>query len=135
MTGHAARDGMDGVVDIDAARGEQIGELAQRGLRLRDREAVARHEDDLVGVAEHDRDVVGTSRAHWALFPRAATTLGRAREGTEEGRGERAPHGLGHLPSEQRARRTDERARDDEEDVAQDIARCGDGQAREGIEQ
>ena len=58
----------------------------------------------------------------------AAATLRRAGEGTEEGGGQRTAHGLGHLPRQERARRTDERARDDEEDVAQDVAGCRHGQ-------
>ena len=135
MPRHATRDRMDCIVDINAARGEQVRELAQGRLRLGDRQTVTGHEDHLVGVAEHDRDVVGAGRAHRALLARASTTLGRAGEGTEEGGGKRASHGLGHLPREERARRTDERARDDEKDVAQDITRCCHGQTREGVEQ
>ena len=43
---------------------EQLGEVADVVLRLRDREPVAGDEDDAPRVREHDRDVVGRRRAH-----------------------------------------------------------------------
>ena len=63
MARHAAGDGMDRVRDLDALRLEQVGELADVVLRLRDREPVAGHEDDLVRVREHHGDVLGARAA------------------------------------------------------------------------
>ena len=48
MARHAARDRMDRVLHLDAARLEQVGELAGRVLGLRDREPVAGHDHHLV---------------------------------------------------------------------------------------
>ena len=45
---------------------EQVGELAHVVLRLRDGQAVAGHEDDLVRVGEHHGDVLGGRGAHRA---------------------------------------------------------------------
>ena len=56
---HAARDRVDRVLHVDAARLEQVGELADRVLGLRDREAVAGDDHHLVRVGEHDRRVLG----------------------------------------------------------------------------
>ena len=55
--------GMDGVLDVDAARLEQLGQLAHRVLGLGDGEAVARDDDHVLGVGELDRDVVGADLA------------------------------------------------------------------------
>ena len=49
---------MDGVRDVDTALLEQVGQLAHRVLGLGDGEAVAGHDDDLLGVGELDRRVV-----------------------------------------------------------------------------
>ena len=49
-----------------------VGELAHGVLRLRDREAVAGHDDDAPRVGEHDRDVLGGRRAHAAPVVAAA---------------------------------------------------------------
>ena len=53
VAGHAAGDRMDGVFHLDAFLLQHVGHLAQRMLRLRDRHAVARHDDHLGGVL-HD---------------------------------------------------------------------------------
>ena len=71
-------DRVDRVVHLDAALLELVGQLADRVLRLRDRHAVAGHDDDPVGVGELDRHVGGVGGAH-RLLPRrrrrAAVTL------------------------------------------------------------
>ena len=63
MARHAAGDGMDRVLDVDALLLEQLGELAHVVLRLRDREPVARHDDDLAREGELHGDVLGASSA------------------------------------------------------------------------
>ena len=50
VAGHPAGDRVDRVVDLDAALAEHVDELAQRVLRLGDRQAVAGHDDHPVGV-------------------------------------------------------------------------------------
>ena len=45
MAGHAARDRMNGVGQLDALRFQVVRHLAHRMLRLRDRHAVSRHDD------------------------------------------------------------------------------------------
>src|SRR6478735_2152085 len=54
MTSTTSGDGVDAVDEFDVALGEQVGELAHRVLRLRDREAVTRHHDHLLRVVEQD---------------------------------------------------------------------------------
>ena len=66
--------GMDGVLDVDAACLEQLGQLADRVLCLGDRQAVAGHDDHRLGVGQLDRDVVGAD-----LADRAAGTADRRR--------------------------------------------------------
>ena len=63
MPRHPAGDGMDGVLDVDALRLEELGQLADRVLGLGDGEAVARDDDHRLGVGELDRDVVGADLA------------------------------------------------------------------------
>ena len=75
MSRHPARDRVDRVRDLDALRLEQVGELADVVLRLRDCEPVAGDEDDLVRVREHHGDVLGARAAH--LLPAVAGGDGR----------------------------------------------------------
>ena len=49
--------------DLDAARLEQLGQLAHRVLRLGDGQAVAGHDDHLLGVGQLDRRVVDADLA------------------------------------------------------------------------
>ena len=51
MAGHPAGDRVDGVLDVDPALLEELGELADRVLRLGDREPVAGHDDDVCAYA------------------------------------------------------------------------------------
>ena len=55
-------DRVDRVLHVDAALLEQLGQLADGVLGLGDREAVARHDDHVLGVGQLDRDVVGADR-------------------------------------------------------------------------
>src|SRR5207247_5304514 len=61
VAGHAAGDGMDGVLDLDAALLELVGELLQRMLSLGDGTSVAGDDDDLAGVGEHGADILRAS--------------------------------------------------------------------------
>ena len=54
MSRHAACNGMDGVLHLDAPRFKHRREIPQLMLRLRDRQSVAGHEHDpLCGVEQH----------------------------------------------------------------------------------
>ena len=59
VPGHSAGDGMDRVFDIDAARFEQIRQVADRVLGLGHRHAVARRDHDPTGRVEQHGDFVG----------------------------------------------------------------------------
>ena len=63
VAGHAARDRMDGVFHLDAGLLELVAHLAQRVLRLGDRHAVARHDDDLARRSSSRRRRPRPSRA------------------------------------------------------------------------
>ena len=63
MARHAAGDRVDGVLHVHAALLEEVGQLAHVVLRLRDREAVARDDDDPARVGEHDGAVLGRDLA------------------------------------------------------------------------
>ena len=54
---------MDRVLDHNPAGFQQLGELANLVLGLGDRQAVARHDDDLAGIRQLDRHVVGRDLA------------------------------------------------------------------------
>ncbi len=66
MTGHASGDGMDGVLDGDAADLEQFGEFADSVLGLGGGEAVAGDEDDTVGEGELGSGVFEVDLAHYS---------------------------------------------------------------------
>ena len=137
MPRHAAGDGMDGVRDLDALRLEQVRELADVVLRLRDREAVARHEDDLVRVREHDGHVLGRRAPDAAAVARRHRG-GRLRdlaERAEEDVRDRAVHRPRHHQGQQGSGCADEHPGHDQDVVLQLEAAERDGDARERVEQ
>ena len=76
MPRHPAGDRVDRVLDVDAPRLEQLGELADPVLRLGDGEAVARDDDHRGRVGELDRGVVhATPRGREPPAPAAAPTV------------------------------------------------------------
>ena len=128
--------GMDRVEHLDVALLQGLRHLAHRVLRLRDRHAVARHDDDLARVVHEDRDVGGARRAHRAARL-ASPTFDRGRlaaEAAEQHAADRAVHGLRHLVGEDRARRADDHAGDDQRGVVERDARRGRAQPRERVQ-
>src|SRR5438094_931372 len=104
VSGHAARDRMDRVGDLDALLLEQVRELAHVVLGLRDREAVAGDEDDLVGVGEHDRDVLRRGGADAPAVARRGSLRRPGRdlaESAEEDVRNRAVHRPAHEECQQ----------------------------------
>ena len=129
---------MDGVDDLDAAGLEDLGQLADRVLGLGDREAVAGHHDDLLGVRQHDRGVVHVDLADRAAAgPRHCRALVAlaATEAADHDVQDRAVHGVGHELGQDGARGTDEGARDDEHRVADHEAGHRRGRARERVQE
>ena len=117
MPGHATGHRVDGVADVDAARLEDLAELADGVLRLRHGEAVAGHDDDALRVRELDGRIVDARPRGRSRRPRAGFGLGplRATEAADEDVHERAVHRVGHELGEDAAGRADEGARDDEQ--------------------
>ena len=76
---HAPGHRMDGVRDVDAARLEQVGQLAHGVLRLRHGKAVAGHDDDLLGVGQLDGRIVEADLAHAAARARGRGAGARRR--------------------------------------------------------
>ena len=96
---HAAGDGVDRVLDLDALLLELVGEFADAVLRLRDGHAVAGHDDHLVRVREHRRDVVDARGADGPACRRRGTPPAPAAtdaERAEEHVGDRAVHRFAH---------------------------------------
>ena len=131
VAGHAAGDGMDGVEDLDAALLELGGEVGDRALGLRHRHAVAGDDDHQARVGELDGDVGGARGARRpATAGRDERTTAAGPHAREEDVGDRAVHRLGHLLGEDRARRADEHAGDDQRRVVERDARGGGATAR-----
>ncbi len=104
-------------------------------LRLRHRHAVARHDDDGTGILHDEGRIVRRALLHRARFDRTARCSRRIRaEAAENDAEERPVHALAHDVAEDRARRTDQRARDDEREVAEREADTGRRPARIGVQ-
>ena len=124
MAGHAAGDGVNRVANVDALGDQLLRHLFHRVLRARDGEAVSRNDDHALGVAEQERDVFRRTRPHLLLLGGCSRAFGRA-EPAEDHADERAVHRLAHDVGQDRARRADERSRDDEQRVVQREADAG----------
>ena len=117
---HAAGDRMDGVFDLDALRLQLVGHLAQGVLGLGHRHAVAGHDDDLRGVLHDEGGVVGRALLDRPRLDRAAAPAAvsppkppRITEMKERF------IALAHDVGEDRAGRADQRAGDDQGEVAE----------------
>ena len=107
------------------ALGDQLlRHLLDRVLRARDGESVSRNDDHALGVAQQERDVLGRARLDLLLFRRGRRAFGSP-EPAEDHADERAVHRLAHDVGQDRARRSDERSRDDEQRVVQREADAG----------
>ena len=83
VSGKAARDGVDRVADVDAARGQRIADLAHRVLRLRDRHAVAGDDDDGLRRRQELGDFLHVGLARGAAGARCGPVRRRLRLGAE----------------------------------------------------
>src|SRR3546814_6375713 len=66
MARHAAGNGMDRELDVNTCFLQQLHEVVQLVLRLRDRQTVAWRDDDLAGVAHVDTGIARIDRLHAA---------------------------------------------------------------------
>ena len=105
-------------------------------LRLRHRHAVARHDDDRAGVLHDESGVLGRAGAHRLVAAGAATYGPRdlAAEAAEDDVEDRAVHPLAHDVAEDGARRSHQRAGDDQQAVLQREADAGRGPARIAVQ-
>ena len=93
---HAARDGMDGKSHIHTSLAECVIEFTYLVLSLRDRHAITRNNDDLVGGGQDCGRFFRRRAADRLCFcPSCRGSLNLA-ECAEENIAERAVHGLGH---------------------------------------
>ena len=67
VTWHAACHRVNGVLDGDALVGELLCQFLDRVLRTGHRQAVARHDDDRLGVAQDESGVIGRAGLDVAL--------------------------------------------------------------------
>ena len=72
VTRHAAGHRVDAEAHVDALLAQRLGDLVHRVLRLRHRHAVARHDDDVLGLAQQFRGLDRTDRRHLACRLRTA---------------------------------------------------------------
>ncbi len=155
VPGHAPRHRMDGVVHRGAVGLQRVGKLLDLVLRLRQRHAVARHDDHPSGRVQQLRKrgiviVIGGGRAGSGGPGRPGGRRWRRRRGSGRGgaglpaghRGlaqqdghEPPVHGLAHDAREHVARRADDAAHGDEQRVGHGKARDGAGDAAHGVEQ
>ena len=138
VAGHAAGDGMDGVLDFDAPLLELVGELLQRMLSLGDGKSVAGDDDHLAGVGEHGADILRAARPDGLALGRGGGGAGASldlAEGSEEHVGEGAAHCLAHQRGQQGTRGAYQRPRHDQGKVVQHEAGGRDRETGEGIEE
>ena len=120
MPWHAAGDGVDGVLDVDTLGFEELGQLADGVLSLRDRKTVAGHDDHVLGIGQLDRHIVRADLTDGAVDARdRASRVVTTAEATDHDVHDRSIHGIGHQLGQDRARRTHQGPRDDEHRVAQ----------------
>ena len=120
------------------ALAQQLGDLVERVLRLRDRHAVAGHDDDALARRAAARAVsAAVMLLHLARGLRRRRRRRRAfvgAEAAEDHAQERAVHRLAHDVAEDRAARADQRAGDDQQIVREHEAGRGGRPARVAVE-
>ena len=121
MAGHAACHRMDGVFDINAFLLEQISHFTQHLLRLRHRHAIARHHDDLLRILHHIGRIFRAAGLHGRAIRRRATSGHCATfrpEATQKHIDDAAVHALTHDVGQDGTRSTHQRARHNQQQIA-----------------
>mmetsp|Transcript_46358 Transcript_46358/g.121648 ORF Transcript_46358/g.121648 Transcript_46358/m.121648 type:complete len:809 (+) Transcript_46358:937-3363(+) len=129
---------MDAEAHVDAPIAQRLGDLRDRVLAVGDGEAVARHDDHLLGALEQLCGRVDVGERGLALGHVGGAVAGRdgggGAEAAEEHRDDVAVHGDAHDVREDRARRADERADGREQGLVEHEALCAECPARVRVE-
>ncbi len=133
---HPARDGVDGVFHFNAFFLQLVAHLFESVLGLGDGHAVTGHDDDLGGVLHDESRVFGRAALERTVCIRACATGGRivAAKAAEDDRDKAPVHARTHDIGQDRARRADERAGDDQREIAQREAERRCSPARIGVQ-
>mmetsp|Transcript_3735 Transcript_3735/g.9441 ORF Transcript_3735/g.9441 Transcript_3735/m.9441 type:complete len:215 (-) Transcript_3735:1485-2129(-) len=111
LPGHAAGDGVDRELHVDALFGEGFDDVRDRVLCLGHRKPVARDNDDLAGRHQSFADLVhGGLLVDALLLGPGVNGLDGLAVPAEEHVGDRTVHGFAHDPGENRAGRADQGA-------------------------
>src|SRR3712207_1768187 len=135
VPGHAARDGVDAKEHLLALRLKELHQVVHGALSLGDRESVAGYDHHLLRlVREVLAYLLGTRVVDRSLLQ---LLFGGARGGDagEDDLAQRPSQGARHQAREDRARRPDDGAPDDEDVVLEHEPRRGRGEARKGVEE
>ena len=130
MTRHAAGHRVNGVFDLDACLFQAIRHFAQRMLRLGHSHAVARDDDDLLGILHQEGRILGRTQLHRLLFAVARRTRGLPAEAAENDADKGAVHALTHDVRQDRTGGANQRTRDDQRRVAEGKADASGGPSR-----
>jgi hypothetical protein len=128
----AAGDRVDGEAHLLALGAQLAGQFGNVLLRLRHGHAVARHDDDAVGVVQRGRDAVGVDGDLLALDLHRRTGVPPKPPRITEMK--RAVHRLAHDVGQDRTGRADQRADHDQQVVAEREADGRRRPARIGVE-
>ena len=120
--------------DVDPLLGQGLVELAHRVLRLRDRHAVARHDDHLLRVLHDERGVVGRARLEGLVGVVGGAHRCGLAEAAQDHRDERAIHRPAHDVAQDGARAADQGTGDDQHRVLQREADARRRPARVGVQ-
>ena len=116
MAGKAASHRVDGKAHRLAARAQPLGQFRHRLLRLCHRHAVARNDDDAVGIVQRRRHTFGINRNLFAGDFHRRTCHGA--EAAQNNADEAAVHRLAHDVAQDRTGRAHQRAGDDQQVIA-----------------
>ena len=125
MSGKPSRHGVDREPHLGVAFAQEVDDLAHRMLRLRDGHPVARHDDHRLRLPQEFHHLVGRRRDHLPVHHRPAHRCGAllGTESAEDDRDERTVHRRAHDVAQDRARRSDQGAGDDQQVVGEHEAR------------
>ena len=146
VTGHTARDRMDGELDVNAVGLEGVGQLLDLMLGLSQRHAVAGDDDDalggsqdlaggLLGLGCRSGFGFGLGRGSGVLLGGSSSLLGGRGGLAEENIAQMAVHGLAHDLGQQEAGRADHAAHGDQQRVTDGHTGDRAGDAGEGVQQ
>ena len=148
VTGHTARHGMNGELDLAAASFELVGKLLDLRLCLCQRHAVAGNNHNLLCVGQNLAGISSLGRGRRFCSLGCGGCLGRGGLGsggraglgglgsrTEENAGELAVHGPAHHLRQQQTGRTDDAADRDQHQILNSDTGNAAGHAGQGVQQ